>query len=103
MKTEVFIIRDNGVEENSMPFYAPNVHAAKRQFVAQLRVLPPSARREYSLMSIGHYDTDTCYHSNTGADTVCSGFDEHIFNAVIEDEEFYRPRVDNLSVKESSK
>lgn len=99
MEYQVYVIRDNGIEESSLPFYAQNDVGAKRQFVAQLRMLPPSVRGEYDLMHVGSYDTDLCYHTSTPGNIVVNGAHKDIFATCQEDEAFFRARVENLATK----
>ena len=99
MKLQVYVIEDAGIEEFSLPLYAPTHVGAKRQFIAQLRILPPSARGDYNLVHIGQYDTDLCYHTSSERTTLFTGADESVFESIEEDKKFYNPRIDNLETK----
>ena len=99
MKLQVYVIEDVGIEEYSLPLYAPTHVGAKRQFVAQLRILPPSARGDYNLVHIGQYDTDLCYHTPSERTMLFNGADESVFESIEEDKKFYNPRIDNLETK----
>lgn len=99
MKLQVYVIEDAGIEEYSLPLYAPTNVGAKRQFVAQLRILPPSARGDYNLVHIGQYDTDLCYHTPSDRMCILNGADETVLESIEEDKNFYNPRIDNLETK----
>ena len=101
MKMQVYVIEDVGIEEFSLPLYAPTHAGAKRQFIAQLRILPPSARGDYSLVHIGEYDTNLCYHTPSDRKWLLNGADESVFKSIEEDKNFYNPRIDNLETKNS--
>ena len=99
MKLQVYVIQDAGIEEFSLPLYAPTHVGAKRQFIAQLRILPPSARGDYNLVHIGQYDTDLCHHTSSERTTLFNGADQSVFESIEEDKNFYNPRIDNLETK----
>ena len=101
MKMQVYVINDLGVEQLSLPMFAPTHVGARRQFVAALRTLPPSARADYTLEHIGEYDTETGYMLSSQRSLISAGNDASITSAIAEDFHFYAPKIDDFETKES--
>ena len=102
-KFGVFVIRDNGSGDASLPFFAYTSAVAVRQFAHTLRTLPPSVRADFELLVIGSYDqsnfklTDNGFELTDNAVSIAVGSDEGIQKMIENDQRFYeRVNVDQL-------
>lgn len=100
-KFGVYVIRDNGCDDSSMPFFAYNSAVAVRQFTNTLRTLPPSVRPDFELLAIGNYDHFNLELSDSfSAVSIAVGSDDGIQKMIELDKPFYeRISVDQLPVK----
>lgn len=100
MYYRIYVIRDNGAEDTSLPFFVQNDLIAKRQFAASLRTLPPSCRSDYQLEFIGEYDYDICeLRDSKECEVISVGSDEDILNMISADVSFYtRGNIDRAPV-----
>lgn len=101
-KFGVYVIRDNGCGDSSMPFFAYNNAVAVRQFTNSLRTLPPSVRPDFELLAIGTYDQSNLELSDSlSAVSIAVGSDDAIQKLIEVDKPFYeRVSVDQLPVDE---
>ena len=99
-KFGVFVIRDNGSGDSSMPFFAYTSAVAIRQFAHTLRTLPPSVRADFELLGIGSYDQSNFELTDNGSEvSIAVGSDEGIQKMIENDQRFYeRVNVDQLPV-----
>ena len=101
-KFGVYVIRDNGCGDSSMPFFAYNSAVAVRQFTNTLRTLPPSVRPDFELLAVGTYDHANLELSDNGSPvSIAVGSDDGIQKMIEADKPFYeRVSVDQLPVTE---
>lgn len=103
-KFGVYVIRDNGAEDSSLPFFALSTVVAMRQFANTLRACPPSMRSDMQLLAIGHYDHSNHELTDTPEVSIASGDDGEIVKMLENDKKFYeRVSVDELPVVEANK
>lgn len=97
-KFGVYVIRDNGSGDSSMPFFAYTSAVAVRQFAGSLRTLPPSVRPDFELLAIGSYDQSNLELSDNGSPvSIAVGSDDGIQKMIEADKPFYeRVSVDQL-------
>ena len=100
----VYVIKDNGAGDSSLPFFAMATPVAVRQFCASLRACPPSMRPDMELVAIGHYDHSNFELVDAPEVSICLGSDDEIIKMVENDKKFYeRVSVDQLPVEGGEK
>ena len=104
MYFRIYVIRDNGSEDTSLPFFVQSDVVAKRQFCSTLRTLPPSCRSDFQLEFIGKYDSSNCeLKDNFDCEVVCCGSDDDIKQMLLADVSFYaRGQIDKAPVNTPS-
>lgn len=96
----VYVVKDNGAADASLPFFATTSEVAVRQFCSALRACPPSMRPDMELVAIGHYDHSNYELVDAPEVSVCLGNDEIIVKMLENDKKFYeRVSVDQLPVE----
>lgn len=100
MYFNVYVIRDNGSEETSMPFFAQNDVVARRQFGSTLRTMPPSCRGDFQLELIGQYDHQVQMLKDApDCIVICTGADDDMVKMMSADLPFYaRGGIDQAPV-----
>ena len=103
----VYVIRDNGSGDCSLPFFVQNSVIARRQFASTLRTLPPSCRGDFALEHIGTYDNQNQELSDGfSCELISIGSDDDIKRMIELDTPFYaRGNIDSapVSMSEASK
>ena len=100
----VYVIKDNGAGDASLPFFALSSQVAVRQFATAVRTCPPSMRPDMELVAIGHYDHSNFKLEDALEVSICLGSDDEIIKMVENDKKFYeRVSVDQLPVEGGEK
>lgn len=100
----IYVIKDNGADDASLPFFAMSTNVAVRQFCASLRTCPPSMRHDMELIGIGHYDHSNFELVDAPEVSIARGSDDEIQKMLENDKKFYeRVSVDELPVVEANK
>ena len=96
----VYVIRDHGSGDSSLPFFAHTSNVAVRQFANSLRTLPPSCRADFELCAIGSYDSSSFeLKDDMSVASVVFGDDDNILKMIEQDSKFFgRVSIDQLSV-----
>ena len=98
----IYVIKDNGAGDSSLPFFSMSSQVAVRQFAQSLRACPPSMRPDMELVAIGHYDHSNLELIDAPEVSICLGSDEEIQKMIENDKKFYeRISVDQLPVSEA--
>ena len=98
----IYVIKDNGAGDSSLPFFAMTTPVAIRQFCTSLRSCPPSMRADMELVAIGHYDHSNLELKDAPEVSICLGSDEEIQKMLESDRKFYeRVSIDQLPVSEA--
>ena len=95
----IYVIKDNGAGDSSLPFFAMATPVAVRQFCASLRACPPSMRSDMELIAIGHYDHSNFELVDSPEVSIALGSDDEIVKMIENDKRFYeRVSADQLPV-----
>ena len=98
----IYVIKDNGAGDASLPFFALSSQVAVRQFATAVRTCPPSMRPDMELVAIGHYDHSNFELVDAPEVSICLGSDDEIQKMLENDRKFYeRVSVDQLPVSEA--